>query len=79
MHKQSQVDILPVTDGADLEFIRESDENGSRTNTEEIVTAEGEANTCLPQPGLEDLNLQIALRKPKRHKPKDFGPDFVSS
>ena len=58
--------ILPATDGADLELIRESDEDGSIPDTDEIVTAEGGANPCLPQPGLEDLSLPIALRKPKR-------------
>ena len=53
-------------------MIKESDEDGSMPDTEEIVTAEGGANAYLPQPGLEDLSLPIALRKPKRHKPKDF-------
>ena len=71
--------ILPAPDGADLELIKESDEDGSIPDTEEIVTAEGGANACLPQPGLEDLSLPIALRKPKRHKPKGFRPDFVSN
>ena len=78
LHKQSQVVILPAADGADLELIRESDEDGSMPDTEEIVTAEGVANPS-SEPGLEDLSLPIALRKPKRHKPKDFGPDFISS
>ena len=83
LHKQSQVVILPATDGTNLKLIRESDEDGSMPDTDEIVTAEGGVNPCLPQPslepGLEDLSLPIALRKPKRHKLKDFGPDFVSS
>ena len=71
--------ILPAADGADLELIRELDEDGNMPGTEEIVTAEERANPCLPQPGSENLSLPIALRKPKRHKPKDFGSDFVSS
>ena len=53
--------ILPAADRADLELIRESDEDGSIPDTDEIVTAEGGANPCLPQPGLEDLSLPIAL------------------
>ena len=61
LHKQSQVVILPAADGADLELIRESDEDGSMPDTDEIVTAEGGVNPCLPQPGLEDLNLPITL------------------
>ena len=65
MHKQSQVVILPAADGADLELIRESDEDGSMPDTDEIIIAEGGANPCLPQPGLEpgleDLSLPIAL------------------
>ena len=82
MHKKSQVVILPAADGADLQLIRESDEDRSMPDTDKIVTAEGGANPCLPQPGLEpgleDLSLLIALQKPKRHKSKDLGPDFVS-
>ena len=80
LYKQSQGVILSAEDGADLELIRESDEDGSMPDTDEIVTAEGGANPCLPQPslepGLEDLSLPIALRKPKRHKLKDLGPDL---
>ena len=79
VHKQSQVVILPAADGAGLELIKESDEDESMPDTEEIVTADGGSNPCLTQPALEDQSLPIALQKPERHKPKDFGPDFVSS
>ena len=79
VYTQSQVVILPAADGADLELIKESDEDQSMPDTEEIVTADGGANPCLTLPALEDLSLPIALRKLERHKPKDFGPDFVSS
>ena len=48
LHKQSQVFILQTADGADLELIRESDEDRSMSDTDEIVTAEEGANPVFP-------------------------------